>query len=146
MTWACRRGWMATRRGSRRPIVKSPCSGWSGASTQRALQVLERGREKIGAPGALALELGDVQLAAGNLEQAVRDWDRAVGTAGQGFMGVQRRLRALPDGGSAASPLLVRSLVRDPSTVGRQRAALRSRWMPDPAARQRKSRPVLRRR
>lgn len=91
---------------------------------QRALRVLERGRDRIAAPGALALELGDVQLAAGNLEQAVREWDRAVGTAGQGFMGVQRRLRALPDGGSAASPLLVHSLVRDPSTVGRRRAAL----------------------
>ena len=91
---------------------------------ERALHVLERGREQVNVPRALALEMGDAHLAAGDLAAAVREWDLAIGPAGQGFLAVQRRLRALPDGGSAAAPLLVHSLLQDSGSAERRRAAL----------------------
>jgi len=91
---------------------------------ERALRVLELGRSRVNTAGALALELGDANLAAGSLQQAVREWDRAIGPNGQGLIALQRRLRAMPDGGSAASPLLVRSLMDGNAAIGRQRAAL----------------------
>lgn len=58
----------------------------------RAVRVLEQGRRRIQRTDALALELGDVYLAAGDAERAVREWDRAIGPDGRGFLLVQRRL------------------------------------------------------
>ncbi len=89
----------------------------------RAIQVLERGRERVGRPDALALELGDVYVEEGDLERAVDEWSRAIGPEGRGYTLVKRRLMALPDGGAQLIPGLIESLERPPSSVGRLRAA-----------------------
>lgn len=89
----------------------------------RAVDVLERGRARIKRADALALELGDVYAQAADYSRAVREWNRAIGRDGHGFLLVQRRLTGLPDGGASAIPELVEALTRPPTSVARQRAA-----------------------
>jgi tetratricopeptide (TPR) repeat protein len=91
---------------------------------RRAVQVLEEGRRQIGRPDALALDLGDVYVEAGDARRAVREWSRAIGPEGQGVLLVQRRLAGLPDGGAQYVQEFVADLIRDPSTTARRRAAI----------------------
>ncbi|MGH7475547.1 MAG: hypothetical protein ACRELD_04605 [Longimicrobiales bacterium] len=88
-----------------------------------ALRTLERGRDRLGGPSALALELGGLHAAMGDARQAAREWSRAVGEQGEGFLLVERRASSLPDGGARVLPLLVRSLVDDGASLPRRRAA-----------------------
>jgi tetratricopeptide (TPR) repeat protein len=89
----------------------------------RAIAVLEQGRKRIDRPDALAIELGDTYLAAGDLPRAAAEWARAIGSEGRGFLLVQRRLQNLPDGGARLLPLLVDQLATPPRKIGRLRAA-----------------------
>ncbi|MGH6690459.1 MAG: tetratricopeptide repeat protein, partial [Gammaproteobacteria bacterium] len=89
----------------------------------RALNVLEVGRGRIRRPDALALELGDVFAESGDYGRAVREWSRAIGPGGHGFLPVQRRIMNLPGGGAAMIPQLVQALTKSPTTIQRQRAA-----------------------
>jgi hypothetical protein len=73
----------------------------------RATRVLEQGRDRIPRADALALELGDAFVAAGDATAAAREWSRAVGPDGRGTLAVQRRLQELPNGGAGVvRPLL----------------------------------------
>ena len=89
----------------------------------RAVEVLTRGRERIDRPDALALELGDAYVDAGADVAAIREWDRAIGDDGHGFLLIQRRLAALPNGGAGVIPGLVEALTDEPTTLPRQKAA-----------------------
>ncbi len=88
----------------------------------RATAVLDQGRKRLGGD-ALALELGDALAEAHDYDRAVVEWSAGIGRDGQGFLPIQRRLQALPDGGVAAIPKLVMLLRRDPSTTNRRRSA-----------------------
>jgi len=90
---------------------------------KKAIQVLERGRSRVGRKDALALELGDVYAHAGDFERAAREWDRAIGPTARGFSLVRRRLAMLPDGGARILPLLIDALTRSSPTPERRRAA-----------------------
>lgn len=90
---------------------------------QRALEVLQLGRERVRRDDALALELGDLYAAIGDGERAVREWERAIDEDGQGFLLVQRRLAQMPDGGAAVVRYLIRSLMEPPTSPERVRAA-----------------------
>lgn len=89
----------------------------------RAAEVLESGRLRIHRDDALALELGDVFAAAGDAVGAVREWDRAIGPDGHGFLLVQRRLQMLPNGGAALLPAIIEALSAPPSSIARRKAA-----------------------
>jgi tetratricopeptide (TPR) repeat protein len=89
-----------------------------------ALQVLERGRSRIGRPEALALELGDAYVGLGDPAKAVAEWGRAIGPDARGFMLVQRRVAALPDGGARVLPPLINTLTHPPTSMPRQKAAV----------------------
>jgi hypothetical protein len=89
----------------------------------RAADVLEEGRRRIDREDALALELGDVFAAAGDVNGAVREWDRAIGADGHGFLLVQRRVQMLPKGGATLLPQLVDALAQPPSSIARRKAA-----------------------
>ena len=91
----------------------------------RALRVLEQGRRRLGTPDALALELGEVHAHSGDYGRAAREWSGAIGTTGQGFAAVQRRLAQLPDAGAAVIAPLARALGAPPTTLARRRAAAR---------------------
>jgi hypothetical protein len=90
---------------------------------RQAVKVLELGRSRIRRADALALELGDVFAEAGDYRSAVREWNRAIGGDGHGFLLVQRRTMNLPDGGAAVIPQLVDALAKPPTTMPRQKAA-----------------------
>ncbi|HEU5210210.1 MAG TPA: hypothetical protein VFU06_12525 [Longimicrobiales bacterium] len=90
---------------------------------ERALAVLQQGRERVRRDDALALELGDLYAALGDAERAVREWERAIAEDGQGFLLVQRRLAQMPDGGAAVVRELIRSLLEPPGSHERVRAA-----------------------
>jgi tetratricopeptide (TPR) repeat protein len=89
----------------------------------RAIAVLEQGRRRIDRPDALALELGDAYADAGDMQRAAAEWARAVGPEGRGFLLVQRRVQAQPDGGARAIPLLVDQLSGGSPSLGRRKAA-----------------------
>jgi hypothetical protein len=90
----------------------------------RAIAVLEQGRRRIDRPDALALELGDAYQEMSQFERAAEEWSRAVGDDGRGFMLVQRRLQALPDGGAGVIPQLVARLAEGTASYARLRAAV----------------------
>ena len=89
----------------------------------KALEVLQRGRDRLRRADALALELGDVYAALKDYSRAAAEWERAIGRDGNGFLLVQRRLASLPDGGAQIIPLMIEGLTRKPVTVGRRKAA-----------------------
>jgi hypothetical protein len=89
----------------------------------RAVQYLELGRSRIGRDDALALDLGDIYADMEEYGRAVREWDRAIGTDARGFLLVQRRLSALPDGGAQILPRLIDALLHSPTSPARKRAA-----------------------
>src|SRR5690606_21491494 len=53
----------------------------------------------------------------------VREWNRAIGEDGHGFLLVQRRVQMLPDGGATLLPQLVEALAAPPSSIARRKAA-----------------------
>lgn len=91
---------------------------------RRALSVLDDGRSRVGRADALALELGEVALALGDHDRAIREWSRAIGPDGRGFGLVRRRLSASPDGGARVVPGLIELLAEKKSSAARQRAAV----------------------
>lgn len=98
---------------------------WRGRREHgRAIAVLEQGRRRIDRSDALALELGDAFQEMSQFERAAEEWSRAVGDDGRGFMLVQRRLQALPDGGAAVIPQLVARLADGTRSYSRLRAAV----------------------
>lgn len=90
---------------------------------ERALEILQQGRKRIGSADALALELGDVYAQLNDLDLAVGEWSHAIGPDGHGFLLVSRRLAALPNGGAQLIPQLVDALLQQPSSLARRRAA-----------------------
>lgn len=89
----------------------------------RAVQVLDLGRGRIGRDDALAIELGDAHAALQEYPRAAREYDRAIGKDGHGFMLVQRRVVSMRDGGAEILPRLIDALVKQPTTLARRKAA-----------------------
>lgn len=90
----------------------------------RAARVLERGRERLGDPAALALERAETYARLGDTTRSLEAWVLAVGEDGRGIMVVRRRLAALPDAGASLVPGIVERLDDPRAPVGRRRAAL----------------------
>ncbi|MEQ9399114.1 MAG: hypothetical protein RJQ04_08065 [Longimicrobiales bacterium] len=88
----------------------------------RALEVLRRGRRAVGDDDALALEIGDLLAARGDVEAAVEEWARAVGPDGSQTATVSRRVTALERGREDAGRRLV-ALLADADEAGLRRAA-----------------------
>lgn len=90
---------------------------------ERAREVLESGRRKLGAD-ALALAIGDHFASEGDLDSAVDEWVKAIGPDGSDVPAVRRRVQSLPEGETDAARRLVAALARanDPP---RRRVAIR---------------------
>lgn len=91
--------------------------------SQRALDVLERGRAATGNPQSLALEMGDVLFSMGLRDAALREWAAAVGDDGAQASVVTRRLAGLSEDPQGAGRTVVALLGNAPG-VGRQRAGV----------------------
>lgn len=92
--------------------------------SEAALVLLRSGREAIGDPSALALEIGDLLAAAGDVEGAAAEWALAVDPDAGQVATVTRRVQGLSQGVDRAADRLVAELARAPET-GRRRAAAR---------------------
>ena len=90
----------------------------------RAVRVLERGRERVGRPDALALERAELYARLGDRNRSLEAWDLALGPEGRGLMVVRRRLATLPDAGAGYMPGIIDRLVAPGSSLGRRRAAI----------------------
>ena len=91
--------------------------------SDRALQILRRGREAAGVD-ALAMEIGDMLAARGDRDGAVDEWLRAIGDDGAQTTAIARRVQGLTQGRDAAGRRLVRSLARS-DLLPRRRAGAR---------------------
>jgi tetratricopeptide (TPR) repeat protein len=116
--------WMAAL-----PTIEAPyreiARVWrSRGEYERAITTLERGRDRVKRPDALALELGDVWAELGDVRAVAREWARAIGPRGEAFLLVRRRLTNLPDAGASVIPRLVNALVDKDATPARRRAAV----------------------
>jgi tetratricopeptide (TPR) repeat protein len=118
------RAWIATAPRTEAPYREVARVWRTRGDYRRAVEVLELGRRQIGRPDALALELGDAFIDGGDTQRAVIEWSRAVGPEGQGFILVQRRLAALPNGATAYVEPFIAALARDPTTEARRRVAI----------------------
>jgi tetratricopeptide (TPR) repeat protein len=90
---------------------------------QKALDVLRRGREALGKPDALALETGDLLATTGQVDDALKEWTRAVGDDGAQAAAVATRVAALPGAAKDPGRSVVSALGRAPE-VGRRTAAV----------------------
>ncbi len=92
---------------------------------EAALEVLRDGRDALGRPDALAMEMGDLLAEMGAEGEAVEEWARALRSPQADLSGILRRLDRLSgDPGSLSHPLL-EALTRHPSTPERRAAAVR---------------------
>jgi tetratricopeptide (TPR) repeat protein len=90
---------------------------------ERALQVLESGRERLGGD-ALALAIGDHYAADGDLDSAVDEWAKAIGPNGSNVPTVRRRIQALSEGEVGAGRRMVTNLAESEDPL-RRRAGIR---------------------
>ena len=95
--------------------------------SERALEFLDRGRAASGNPVALALEVGDLLMSAGQTGDAAVEWARAAGSEGDRGGEILRRLARLDDSAARgrAVEALVRALDRGPTTPARRTLAVR---------------------
>ncbi|MEX2049409.1 MAG: hypothetical protein WEB90_07510 [Gemmatimonadota bacterium] len=93
-----------------------------GLGTERALEVLGRGRAALG-EGALALETGDLLLEAGDFEGAGREWALSVSENDAGMENVRARLGRMDAGQADAARGFVAVLGSSPLQE-RRRATL----------------------
>jgi len=86
---------------------------------EEALAVLRRGREAVHRDDALALEIGDLLVAAGDVTGAVSEWAKAAAGSGADVRTVTRRILELPAGRTEAGTELVTALARseDPARL-----------------------------
>ncbi|HSG08591.1 MAG TPA: hypothetical protein VLA36_09540 [Longimicrobiales bacterium] len=88
-----------------------------------ALEVLRQGRVALGRPDVLALEIGDLLVALGEMDPALAEWARAVGDDGGQTPVVSKRVAGLLEAPEDAARTLVGHLVKAKET-GRRRAAV----------------------
>ena len=89
-----------------------------------AAALLRRGRTELERPDALALELGDLLVAAGDIGRGLSEWALAVGDAGEQQATVSRRLQAF-EGDSREAGRTVVALLSESGVQGRRNSAVR---------------------
>ena len=92
---------------------------------ERALAVLEDGRDALGQPSLFAMEIGDLLRDVGRMEEAVLQWARVIGDDGAQVSAVMRRVTEIEKDRAELVRPLVEQLSRSPTTAARQRAGAR---------------------
>ena len=92
---------------------------------ERALEILQEGRETLGESTALAVESGDLLLQLGRGSEAVQEWGRAIGADGSQLSTILRRIEQLEGESSEMVRPLVEALDTPPTTPERRRAGIR---------------------
>ncbi len=92
---------------------------------ERALTVLEDGRDVLGQPSLFAMEIGDLLRDLGRIEEAVLQWARVIGDDGAQVSAVMRRVTEMEEDRAEYVRPLVEQLSQAPTTVARKRAGAR---------------------
>lgn len=116
-------GWMRADPRSEDPYREIAAVYESRFGVHAALRVLERGRAAMGDSTALAVEMGELLVRAGRVEEGVREWSRGLGREAQELPAVLRRVASLQASWPELPRRLVDALVAEPTTLARRRAA-----------------------
>ena len=92
---------------------------------ERALAVLEDGRDVLGQPSLFAMEIGDLLRDLGRMEEAVLQWGRVMGDDGAQVSAVMRRVTEIEGDRAELVRPLVEQLSEPPTTMARRRAGAR---------------------
>ena len=92
---------------------------------QRAVALLNDGREVLEQPSLFAMEMGDLLRDLGRVEEAVLEWARVIDDDGAQVSAVMRRVTEIEEDRADMVRPLVAQLASAPTTVARQRAAAR---------------------
>lgn len=93
---------------------------------KRSIDLLKAARKGAGDPVALALEMGDLFLAAGDLDEAAAEWARAGNASADRATEVIKRVGQITDGArrARAASALMDALVRPPTDLKRRALAV----------------------
>jgi tetratricopeptide (TPR) repeat protein len=116
--------WLDDDRGSEVPYREVSRVYERAFGSDAALEVLRDGRGALGDEDALALEIGDILAATGDVDGAAEEWARAIGDDASGVSTVTRRVQGLTEGVDAAAARLVSELAAS-DLLARRRAGAR---------------------
>jgi len=116
--------WLATDRGSAVPYREVSRVYERAFGADEALELLRSGRATIGDDDVLALEIGDLLAARGDIEAAADEWARAVGDDAAQAQTITRRVQGLTSRVTEAGDRVVGRLSRS-SLLPRRRAGAR---------------------
>lgn len=116
------RDWIGAAPGSPDPYLQGAEAFQEVFGSERAAELLEEGRAALGESPQLLVELGDMYVAAGRLDDAAEAWARALGRDRARSGAVFRRIEDLDDESGAAAARIVAALGREPTNVTRLEA------------------------
>ncbi len=113
------RDWIEAEPGSPDPYLTGAEAFHGAFGAERATGLLEEGTDALGESPQLLVELGDMYVAAGRLDDAAGSWARALGRDRARSGAVFRRVEDLGDERGAAAARIVGALGREPTNVTR---------------------------
>jgi len=116
------RDWIEAEPGSTEPYLEGAEAFLGAVGTGRATELLEEGTAALGESPQLLIELGDMYVAAGRLDDAAESWARALGRDRARSGAVFRRIEELGDESGAAAARIIAALGREPTNVTRLEA------------------------
>lgn len=120
------RAWYAAEPGSPDPFREVARLYQRALGDEAALGVLREGRERLGDPAALSVEMGDLLARSGDQAAAAGEWARALRDPEADLPGILRRVEGIRGGGNdVVGAPLVAALEDPPVTLERRTAAVR---------------------
>ena len=116
------RDWIEAGPGSPDPYLEGAEAFLGAFGADRATALLEEGIAALGESPQLLVELGDMYVAAGRLDDAAESWARALGRDRARSGAVFRRVEDLGDESGAAAARIVAALGSEPTNVTRLEA------------------------
>lgn len=115
-------GWIAAEPASSDPYLEGARAFHDALGPERAAELLEAGLEAHGELPQLLIELGDLHVAAGRVEDGAAAWARALGRDRARRGAIFRRIEELGESTDEAAALIVAALGAEPTTVSRLEA------------------------
>ncbi len=116
------RDWIEAEPGSPDPYLEGAAAFLGAFGADEATRLLEEGTAALGESPQLLVELGDMYVAAGRLDDAAESWAGALGRDRARSSAVFRRVEDLGDDAGAAAARIVAALGSEPTNVTRLEA------------------------
>ena len=114
--------WIDAEPASSTPYLEGATAFHDALGPERAAELIEAGLEAHGELPQLLIELGDLHVAAGSIEDAAAAWARALGRDRARHGAIFRRVEELGEETGEAASLIVAALGAEPTTVSRLEA------------------------